>query len=264
MEGKKRRRRTAGDMIRSIILVAAVCVFLFSAVQLVKIFLEYKKGTDEYDRVREYVTAVQEPTEETEEPGAEEETPAPVSPQVDFSGLQAINPDIIGWLQIEGTEISYPVVKGTDNDYYLKHTFEGNTNAAGAIFADYSNSSDFQDCNTIIYGHNMKNGSMFGLLQRYFKDEASLPGRYIWICTPDKNYRYEIFSSHVVDAEGEVYTLFSAPDEAFGTYLETMKAQSLVDYGISAGKEDKIITLSTCTGNDATRFVVQAKREGEY
>ena len=81
---------------------------------------------------------------------------------------------------------------------------------------------------------------------------------------PEKNYRYEIFSSHVVDAAGEVYTLFSAPDQQFQQYLDSMKAQSLVDFGVDVTKEDKIITLSTCTGNDATRFVVQAKREGEY
>ena len=110
----------------------------------------------------------------------------------------------------------------------------------------------------------MRNGSMFGTLRKYFQSQDSLPGRYIWICTPDKNYRYEIFSSHVVDAAGEVYTLFSAPDQQFQQYLDSMKAQSLVDFGVDVTKEDKIITLSTCTGNDATRFVVQARREGEY
>ena len=107
-------------------------------------------------------------------------------PQVDFNGLKAINPEVIGWIQIEGTSISYPIMKGKDNDYYLKHTFEGNYNAAGSIFIDYTNNSNFEDCNTIIYGHNMKNGSMFGLLRKHFKDRESVPGRYIWICTPDE------------------------------------------------------------------------------
>lgn len=260
---KNKKKKTVGDVIRSIIMIAALAVFLFSAIQLAKIFIEYKKGTDEYDRVREYVTAVQ---PETEEQAAEEESELqkPVPPQVDWESLKGINEDIIGWIQIEGTEISYPVVQGTDNSYYLKHTFEKNSNAAGAIFIDYTNSSDFQDCNTIIYGHNMKNGSMFGLLRRYFKDEESVPGRYIWICTPEKNYRYEIFSSHVVDAAGETYTLFPEADEQFGSYVENMKQQSLVQFGTEVTKDDKVITLSTCTGNDTTRFVVQAKREGEY
>lgn len=110
----------------------------------------------------------------------------------------------------------------------------------------------------------MKNGSMFGLLRKYFKDESSVPGRYIWICTQEKNYRYEIFSSHVVDATGETYTLFPEANELFASYVDSMKQKSLVDFGTEVTKDDKVITLSTCTGNDATRFVVQAKREGEY
>lgn len=265
MSKKKKKRRTAGDIIRNLVLILAIGVFAFSAFQLGKIFLEYKEGTDEYNRVREYVTVADTETEDKEDAESKEpEAPKPVSPQVDFNGLKAINPEVIGWIQIEGTSISYPIMKGKDNDYYLKHTFEGNYNAAGSIFIDYTNNSNFEDCNTIIYGHNMKNGSMFGLLRKHFKDRESILGRYIWICTPDKNYRYEIFSSHVVDAAGEVYTLFSAPDQQFAAYLENMKSQSLVDFGTEVTEKDKVITLSTCTGNDATRFVVQAKREGSY
>ena len=257
MSRGKKKRKTAGDILRYIILIIAACVFVFSAVQLGRIFLEYRAGTQEYDRIREYVQ--EDPQEETEQPEEGEAEDRPVPPAVDWESLKAINSDIIAWLQIEGTEISYPVVKGTDNDYYLHHTFEKNYNSAGSIFVEYTNSSDFQDCNTIIYGHNMRNGSMFGLLRKYFQTQDSLPGRYVWICTPEKDYRYEIFSSHVVDASGEVYTLFSAPDEQFQQYLDSMKAQSLVDFGVDVTKEDKIITLSTCTGNDATRFVVQAR-----
>ncbi len=144
MSKKNKKKRTAGDVIRTIIMFAALAVFLFSAVQLAKIFLEYKKGTDEYNRVREYVTTT-EPEEETQEPLEGEEMPKPTPPQVDWANLKAINEDIIGWIQIEGTEISYPIVKGIDNSYYLKHTFEKNSNAAGAIFIDYTNRSDFQD-----------------------------------------------------------------------------------------------------------------------
>ena len=262
MSRGKKKKKTAGDIFRYIVVVIAACVFVFSAVQLGRIFLEYRAGTQEYDRIREYVQ--EEPQEETDELLEGEAVDPPVPPEVDWESLTAINQDIIAWIPIEGTEISYPAMKGTDNDDYLHHTFERNSNSAGSIFIEYTNSSDFQDCNTIIYGHNMRNGSMFGTLRKYFQSQDSLPGRYIWICTPDKNYRYEIFSSHVVDAAGEVYTLFSAPDQQFQQYLDSMKTQSLVDFGVDVTKEDKIITLSTCTGNDATRFVVQARREGEY
>lgn len=262
---RKKKKRTAGDWIRYIIMVAALCVFVFSAAQLARIFLEYRAGTEEYDRIREYVEEPEGKQEEEQSlKGEEIQEDVPQAPTVDWEALQKINSDLIGWLQIEGTEISYPIVKGTDNSYYLKHTFEKASNGAGAIFIEYTNSSDFQDCNTIIYGHNMKNGSMFGLLRKYFGSQESIPGKYIWVCTPQKNYRYEIFSSHVVDAAGETYTLFSAHDDAFGKYLENMRSQSLVDFNVDVDQEDKIITLSTCTGNDATRFVVQARMEGAY
>ena len=141
---KKKKKRTAGDWIRSIILILALGVFLFSAVKLVQIFLEYKEGTDEYNRVREYVTAIPEEEENNAE-GEEVQEEKPQAPQVDWEGLLAKNKDVIGWIQIEGTEISYPIMKGTDNSYYLKHTFEGNYNIAGSIFVDYMNSSDFED-----------------------------------------------------------------------------------------------------------------------
>lgn len=260
MSKKTKKTRTKGDKIWHVILVAAIGVFIFSAAQLTGIFHEYKKGTEEYARVREYVEEPEEDTEEESNEGEEVEE-KPVPPKIDWQGLQAVNPDIIGWLQIEGTEINYPVVQGTDNEYYLKHTFEQNPNSSGSIFVDYENRKDFQDCNTIIYGHNMKNGSMFGLLRRYFESVKNLPGSYIWVCTPEKNYRYEIFSSHVVDSAGEVYTLFPEADEQFAEYVASMGEQSVIDFGVDVGKEDKVITLSTCTGNEETRFVVQAKRK---
>ena len=260
---RKKRKKTAGDRIRMIIHLAALAVFLFSGFQLVKIMLEYKQGTDEYDSIRQYVTEVPpEDTAEEEQPQEEKEKPVP--PSVDWESLKGINPDIIAWISIEGTEISYPVVQGTDNDYYLKHTFEGTQNAAGSIFIDYMNSKSLEDCNTVIYGHNMKNGSMFGLLRRYFQEKESVPGKHIWLCTPEKNWRYEIFSSHTVAADGNVYTLFSAHDDQFQAYVEQMKAESLVVYGVSVSREDRVITLSTCTGDYSTRFVVQARQEGAY
>ena len=93
--------------------------------------------------------------------------PKPTPPQVDWANLKAINEDIIGWIQIEGTEISYPIVKGIDNSYYLNHTVQKTYNIAGSIFLDYRNERDFSDSKNIIYGHNMKDGSMFHVLRNY-------------------------------------------------------------------------------------------------
>lgn len=264
---RNKKKRTFGDVLRSIILLAAIGVFLFSAYQLVNIYLEYKKGTDEYDKIREYVKEPEkEPEKEEPEPEdkEEEEEELPKAPEIDFAALKDINPDVVGWLQMECLEVSYPIVKGKDNDYYLHYTFEGQKNAAGAIFMEYTNNSNFEDLNTIIYGHNMKNGSMFGTF-RTLHDQESLSSPYVWICTPEKNYRYEIFSVHTTSASGDTYTLFSGADQQFADYLKKMKGESDMELSAEPAAEDKIVTLSTCTGNDATRFVIQAKRlPGEY
>ena len=261
MSKNNKKKASLGGVLRNIILIAAVCVFLFSAYQLVNIYLEYKKGTDEYDKIREYVKEPEgkkeEPKDETEDQGEKKEEL--IGPQNDFAGLKEINPDVVGWIQMEALDVSYPIVKGTDNDHYLHYTFEGQKNAAGAIFMEYTNNSNFEDCNTIIYGHNMKNGSMFGTFRTLHEPE-NLTSPYLWICLPDKSYRYEIFTVHTTSATGDTYTLFSAPDDQFTQYLNKMRDASEFPVGTAPTKDDKIITLSTCTGNDATRFVIQARR----
>ena len=261
MSKNNKKKASLGGVLRNIILIAAVCVFLFSAYQLVNIYLEYKKGTHEYDKIREYVKEPEgkkeEPKDETEDQGEKKEEL--IGPQIDFAGLKEINPDVVGWIQMEALDVSYPIVKGTDNDHYLHYTFEGQKNAAGAIFMEYTNNSNFEDCNTIIYGHNMKNGSMFGTFRTLHEPE-NLTSPYLWICLPDKSYRYEIFTVHTTSATGDTYTLFSAPDDQFTQYLNKMRDASEFPVGTAPTKDDKIITLSTCTGNDATRFVIQARR----
>ena len=261
MSKNNKKKASLGGVLRNIILIAAVCVFLFSAYQLVNIYLEYKKGTDEYDKIREYVKEPEgkkeEPKDETEDQGEKKEEL--IGPQIDFAGLKEINPDVVGWIQMEALDVSYPIVKGTYNDHYLHYTFEGQKNAAGAIFMEYTNNSNFEDCNTIIYGHNMKNGSMFGTFRTLHEPE-NLTSPYLWICLPDKSYRYEIFTVHTTSATGDTYTLFSAPDDQFTQYLNKMRDASEFPVGTAPTKDDKIITLSTCTGNDATRFVIQARR----
>ena len=263
MSRKNKKKTTFGGILRNIILIAAICVFLFSAYQLVNIYLEYKKGTDEYDKIREYVKEPEAGKEDKkDEPKAKEEEEKKeeqIGPQIDFAGLKQINPDIVGWIQMEALDVSYPIVKGTDNDHYLHYTFEGQQNAAGAIFMEHTNNSNFEDCNTIIYGHNMKNGSMFGTFRTLHEPE-NLTSPYLWICLPDKSYRYEIFTVHTTSATGDTYTLFSAPDDQFAQYLKKMRDASEFEVGTEPTKDDKIVTLSTCTGNDATRFVIQARR----
>ncbi|MGI6095761.1 MAG: class B sortase [Lachnospiraceae bacterium] len=254
-EKEKRKKKKKGSWISKVLLVAAIGVFLFSVGKLVSIFLEYKAGTDEYEEIRQYAVQSGTATVEDGEAGLQ-------PPEIDFAALQEKNPDVIGWLKVEGLErIDYPIMQGEDNAYYLKHTFEKKQNSAGSVFMDMSNSPDFNDCNTIIYGHNMKNDSMFGSLSDITKENTGYAvSPYFWICTPEGSYLYEIFSVHKTKAVGDTYTLFSAPGEEFDSYVQNMKKLSEIEIATEVSQEDKVVTLSTCTGNSSVRFVVQGKR----
>jgi sortase B len=264
-DNRENKKKKAGDILLTLVLILAIAVFCYAAYNLYNIYTEYKKGTDEYNRIEQMAVTERDPdlvNAETSGPQAQgERLQAPID--IDFAALKAVNDDVIGWIYIEALDgISYPVVQGEDNSFYLHQTYEKNYNFAGTIFVDYENSSDFSDCNTLIYGHNMKNGSMFGSLKTFTKnDEAYNKSRYFWILTPDADYRYEIISAYTTSVSSDTYTLFKGPGEEFLEYMDKIVDRSEIktDPGELTVK-DKIVTLSTCTGNEATRFVVQGKR----
>ena len=311
-----RKKRKAGNVIRTVILLAAMVVFCFSAYKLVDIYMGYKQGSDEYSALGKYAALEdqQEPeikdepeetsgndssgdgvvldteisgTEtastaekegedfiyetETEEDAKTGETIVQkkklyyMKNPVDFMALQGINDDIVGWLKVGALDISYPVTQASDNDYYLHLTVELVQNAAGGIFVDYQNRPDFQDDNTIIYGHNMKDGSMFGTLKNFVQDGVYESDPYFWIYTPERIYKYEIFNCSTVGAVSNTYTLEFGSRKEFQNYLDKALMQSQVDSSkVKVKSSDKIVTLSTCTGDEETRFVVQGKLVRTY
>lgn len=254
MAKKNKKKKTAGDYLLTLGLLIALGVFAFAGWKLYGIYMDYKQAKDEYKKLEDM--AVQ-PNPNGVRPG-EDGAPADEPPiVVDFAALQAENPDVVGWLYVEALGISYPVVQGTDNEYYLHMTYQKTYNFAGTIFIDHENSRDFQDLNTIVYGHNMKDGSMFGILKRFVTENAYAASPYFWMLTPEKNYKYEIFSAYTAQINSLTYTLYSKPGQEFTAYLKQMKANSEIETSAEPKKFDKIMTLSTCTGNSATRFVVQ-------
>ena len=261
---KKKKKKTFADILLTIILLIAIGVFVFAAYNLYHIYTEYKKGTDEYNQIEQMAVTNRDPDELSEEAGGENQGPSLVAPmEIDFASLKAVNDDVIGWIYVEALgDVSYPIVKGEDNDTYLHMTYEKNYNFAGTIFIDYENSRDFSDCNTLVYGHNMKNGSMFGQLKKFSQDpETYKKSKYFWLFTPDKTYRYEIISAYTTGVNSDTYTLFKGPGQEFEDYLKTIVSRSEIE--TNAGDldmMDKIVTLSTCTGNQSTRFVVQGRR----
>ena len=256
----EQKKKKKGDVLLTIALIVAIAVFCYAAFNLYHIYTEYKKGTDEYNQIEE-MAVTERDADSAEVAGPNAQLKPPI--EVDFDKLKSVNEDVVGWIYVDALpDISYPIVKGKDNQTYLHQTYEKNYNFAGTIFVDYENSGDFSDCNTLVYGHNMKNGSMFGHLKKFREDDRLYKqDKYFWILTPERNYRYEIISAYTTGVNSDTYTLFKGPGEEFEKYLETIKGYSEIqtdDTDLTI--KDRIVTLSTCTGNESTRFVVQGKR----
>ena len=183
--------------------------------------------------------------------------------EIDFEGIKEINEDVIGWIRFDGIEIiDYPIMYSGDDETYLRNDIYGNKSTAGCIFLEGANHPDFEDYHTIIYGHNMKNLSMFGSLKKYKEEGFYVDHSYFTIYTENMAYRYQIFAYRDVPETDSVYTIGFIPDDMYQNFLNEMVRKSYIDTGVSVSKEDKIITLSTCstTGN---RFIVQAVRVDE-
>lgn len=181
---------------------------------------------------------------------------------VDFAKLKEMNNDAVAWLNIEDTDISYAVVQAEDNDYYLHRNLQKEYSFAGTLFTDYQNSSDFSDFNTIIYGHNMKNGSMFGKLKKYKDVNYYNEHPYIDLFIDGQKLRYQVFSARDVDVTTtktyyNVYGQSSLKQEMIDEWL----SNTLYSTGVDVQPTDKVLTLSTCVDSldDKYRFVVNAK-----
>lgn len=185
--------------------------------------------------------------------------------KIDFPKLLTINKDTVGWIRANNGKINYPIVQTTTNTYYLDKSFEKKYNQAGAIFMDHRNRSSFEDKNVVLFGHSMLNKTMFGSLtdvwkKDFFEDKNN---SIIKIVDANNNINeYEIFSYYTIDKE-EYYikTSFNSNAE-FQTFLETIKSRSIKDFNISITTDDRILTLSTCSGTGGTnkRKVIHAKR----
>ena len=244
----RRKKKGGSNIVSNIILVIAIVVFAVSAYKLYGIFSEYNKGDKEYQKIQDLVINTGKKDDTKEETFS-----------VDFEKLLEMNSDVVGWIRFdEPSEINYPVVQGRDNEEYLKRTFEANTNKLGTLFVDVNNPGDFSGRNTFIYGHNMKNGSMFAQLLKYKDDSFYKEHPYFYIYTPDGKVRtYEIFSAGVVKDTSDSYIMDYADDAAFQTYIDYIKQQSAYPTSAEVTTASKIVSLSTCTNvRDDERFLV--------
>ena len=182
--------------------------------------------------------------------------------ELDLGALTAENGDVAGWIYLPGTDISYPLLQGADNDYYLKHTWEKKWNAGGSIFLDSRAARGLTDFHTVIYGHRMNNGNMFAPLKEYADPDFCREHPYIYIADGALVRRYEIFAVWEPSVDSLVYTSECASAEDRQALIDLCVGGSEVDTGVRPGPEDHLLTLSTCTGRGhATRWVVQGRLE---
>ena len=179
---------------------------------------------------------------------------------MDLAALRQVNPDVLGWILIPDTRISYPLLQGTDNNYYLERTWDRQSNAMGSIFLEYLNQPDLTDYNTIVYGHNMNDGSMFAGIREFRDQEFWKTHPYVYILSDQGVYRYEIFSAYQASVKSSTYGLDFSGDGDRAAFLHNAAANSVIETGIEPELTDRVLTLSTCNGAGyATRWVVHAR-----
>ena len=231
-------------------------ILVFSGYQIYKIISEYESGERTYDDLEIYVSTPS-ITSTPQNSSESEKKTENAWPEVDFEGLAAINPDIVGWIYSEDTPINYPIVQGTDNSYYLKHLYTGEYNGAGSIFLDNRNSSDFSDRHTIVYGHHMQNGSMFSSLTGYKQQEYYEAHPILYLMTPEKNYEIKVFAGYVASVKDDAWQLNFDTEESFQAWIGRAIEKSTFSRNITPAVTDRIITLSTCSYEfDNARYVL--------
>lgn len=262
-KGLEPRKKLPGFIFPVLMAVFAAAIAL-SAYKIAENRQEQQIGTAAYTAMKQTLVKADLPAGTEYETAVTEETPVidveRPSVEVDFDALQAINRQGIAWLCSNDGRIDYPVVQGTDNDYYLNHLPDGTVNKNGSIFMDFRNSADFSDQNTFIYGHNMLDGTMFASLSRY--SEAGYYEKHpsLLLITPERSYSLQVFAGCVVPGNSDVYQLTYGDDADFSAYLEKISVLSEFSTPVEVGQKDRIVTLSTCAYNyEDARYVLFCK-----
>lgn len=240
MEKKEKKK---GDLLYKLVMTMLVIVILFSLYKVGTMVYGYYEGNSQYKEVQEIAKS-----------GDDEEE------EINFEALLKSNEDVRAWIYLEDTVIDYPVMQTTNNDYYLYHMFNGAENGAGSIFVDYRNENPFEDFNTVLHGHRMKDGSMFKPLVNYSDPEFYKSHQVIEITTPDKKYDCRVFAAATLPADSDFYQFRFYSDEEKIAYLERVDEINEITSYERVTSGDKIVMMSTCTAElDDNRYCVFGK-----
>ncbi len=253
----------------SLVIVISSFILMILLVILINWLLENKKTDEVLDtiyevaEVEEVLVTTNVKKDEiitTKKPDLYEEYVSMNILEVNFDNLKDINPDTVGWIKVNGTNINYPFVKADDNEYYLKHTFDKTSNKKGWVYLDYRNKIENLSRNNILYAHGLVNNQMFGSMRKIIKPSwyNNKNNHIITIATPSGNQRWQVFSTYTIEPESYYITTNFQSDEEFNSFINTIKQRSVYDYKVDVTTNDKILTLSSCY-NDKKRMVLHAK-----
>ena len=249
---RKKNKKYKKAILNLILYIILLSILIYSGI---KIFKWYKDKTNNNKMVEQIKSTVIVEEKNEDENNKEEYT-------VDFSKLKKQNNEAIAWLKVNNTNVEYPVVKGTNNSFYLNHSFDKSKNSAGWIFADYKNKFDNTDKNIVIYGHNMRDGSMFGSMlnildAKWYENEENTN---ITLYTENEKCIYKVFSIYKIESEDYYIKTEFSDDNNFEQFVNTIKKRSIKEFNTDVSKDDNILTVSTCANNNKYRVVLHAKK----
>ena len=253
MRGKRYKKRKLNSRLKNIIINFIFLVFitlmLFSGIKIFRWLKENKQNKDVLDSISKSALI-------------DKSIDGIDKYNIDFESLKETNQDTIAWLKVNGTDIDYPVVKTTNNDFYMTHSFDKNYNSAGWVFMDYKNKFDGTDRNMVIFAHNRRDGSMFGTLKKILSEEwqSNEDNFIIPFITENEKSEYQVFSVYRIEKEDYYITTNFGSDEEFQKFIDKTKSRSIKHFGVEVTTNDQILTLSTCADNNKYRVVLHAKK----
>ena len=257
-------------LVRLLLSLLLAATFLYSAYKLLDYYVDTKKNTNlNEEMIEQSVSSIttsvtnnkDSESEIVEADETEPHMPVETSPiSVDFDTLKEANDDVIGWLYCEDTPINYPVLQSDDNSYYLRRLVNGEWNIAGSLFMDYRNNLSNNDWNTVIYGHNMKNDSMFGTLPEYRNQDYYEQHPVMYFLTPEADYKIELIAGFVTPSDSALYDVYISESDRTSLYDELFKLSDFQSNEYSFDENVQLLTISTCSYEyETARYVVVGK-----
>lgn len=246
---KKKNKNKANKIIIFIFFIIFTSLMIFTGIKIIKWLKENKESNDIIEDIQNTISI-------------NKNINTVDKYNIDFKSLKQKNSDTIAWIKVNGTNIEYPVVKTTNNDYYMTHSFDKSYNSAGWVFMDYKNKFDGTDNNMVIYAHNRKDSSLFGTLKKILtKEWQNNEENYIIpFITENEKAEYQVFSIYKIEKEDYYITTNFGTNSIFQKFIDTIKSRSEKDFKTDVTTNDNILTLSTCADNNKYRVVLHAKK----